>query len=102
MQLSSNVPHLVKKSYWGGSNERSAFLRMRKYSFDLDSVELTPEVLQQSDCVLIATNHDNFDYEMIKANAKLIVDTRWVTGNLPIISCGHKGMISPQRHRGRI
>jgi len=28
--------------------------------------------------VLIATNHDDFDYEMIKANAKLIVDTRGV------------------------
>jgi len=54
------------------------FPRMRRYSFDLDSVELTPEVLQQADCVLIATNHDDFDYEMIKANAKLIVDTRGV------------------------
>ena len=54
------------------------FPRMRRYSFDLDSVELTPEVLQQVDCVLIATNHDDFDYEMIKANAKLIVDTRGV------------------------
>jgi UDP-N-acetyl-D-glucosamine dehydrogenase len=54
------------------------FPRMRKYSFDLDSVELTPEVLQQVDCVLIATNHDDFDYEMIKANAKIIVDTRGV------------------------
>jgi UDP-N-acetyl-D-glucosamine dehydrogenase len=54
------------------------FPRMRKYSFDLDSVELTPEVLQQADCVLIATNHDDFDYEMIKGNAKIIVDTRGV------------------------
>lgn len=52
------------------------FPKMRKYSFDLDSVELTPEVLQQADCVLIATNHDDFDYEMIRANAKIIVDTR--------------------------
>ena len=54
------------------------FPRMRKYSFDLDSVELIPEVLQQADCVLIATNHDDFDYEMIAEHAKLIVDTRGV------------------------
>ncbi|MEA3421235.1 MAG: UDP binding domain-containing protein [Acidobacteriota bacterium] len=54
------------------------FPKMRKYSFDLDSVELTPEVLQQADCVLIAINHDDFDYEMIKANPKIIVDTRGV------------------------
>jgi UDP-N-acetyl-D-glucosamine dehydrogenase len=54
------------------------FPKMRKYSFDLDSVELNPEVLQQADCVLIATNHDDFDYEMIAEHAGLIVDTRGV------------------------
>ncbi len=28
--------------------------------------------------MLIATNHDDFDYEMIKTHAKIIVDTRGV------------------------
>lgn len=54
------------------------FPKMRKYSFDLDSIILNPEVLLQADCVVIATNHDDFDYEMIAAHANLVVDTRGV------------------------
>lgn len=54
------------------------FPKMRKYSFDLESVSLNSEVLRQADCIVIATNHDNFDYEMIAEYAKLVVDTRGV------------------------
>lgn len=52
------------------------FPKMRNYSFDLHSVEINPEKLSQFDCVLIATDHDIFDYEMIQKNSQLIVDTR--------------------------
>ena len=52
------------------------FPAMRKYQFDLQSVELSQEVVQSYDCVLLATNHDCFDYPMIKENAALIIDTR--------------------------
>lgn len=54
------------------------FQRMRRYYFDLQSEELTAENISSYDCVLIATNHDEFDYELIKQNAQLIVDTRGV------------------------
>ena len=54
------------------------FPKMRRYHFDLASVELTPQSLASYDLVLIATNHDVFDYAMIKQHAKLIVDTRGV------------------------
>ena len=49
---------------------------IRKYSFKLTSVQLTPENLSAFDCVLLATDHDKFDYGLIKENAKLIVDSR--------------------------
>ncbi|NCC40345.1 MAG: nucleotide sugar dehydrogenase [Gammaproteobacteria bacterium] len=52
------------------------FLPMRKHDFDLESVPLTPETLATTDCVLLATDHDRFDYDLIKAHAPLIVDTR--------------------------
>jgi UDP-N-acetyl-D-glucosamine dehydrogenase len=52
------------------------FLPMRKHDFDLESVPLTPETLAATDCVLLATDHDRFDYNLIKAHASLIVDTR--------------------------
>lgn len=54
------------------------FPEMRDYYFDLESVDLNPAVVAEYDLVLIATNHDLFDYDMIKSNARLIVDTRGV------------------------
>lgn len=54
------------------------FPRMREHYFDLTSINLTPEAVASFDVVLLATNHDAFDYSMIKENARLIVDTRGV------------------------
>jgi UDP-N-acetyl-D-glucosamine dehydrogenase len=54
------------------------FPRMREHHFDLRSTELTADVLQQQDLVLLATDHELFDYDFIRRNARLIVDTRGV------------------------
>ena len=55
------------------------FPRMREYSFELKSVPLTADSLARFDCVLVATDHGNFDYELIRKHAKLIiVDSRGV------------------------
>jgi UDP-N-acetyl-D-glucosamine dehydrogenase len=54
------------------------FPQIRRGRFDLKSVELTPKTLAGYDAVLLATNHDAFDYQLIAAHAKLIVDTRGV------------------------
>lgn len=48
----------------------------REHHFDLSSVEISPQTLGQYDCILIASDHDRFDYDLIKAQASLIVDTR--------------------------
>jgi len=50
--------------------------KMRKYDLNMTSVDLTPESLASFDCVLIATHHSSYDWQMIAANAKLIIDTR--------------------------
>lgn len=42
----------------------------------LQSETLTPERLQQADCVVIVADHSSYDWNMIAENAKLIVDTR--------------------------
>ena len=54
------------------------FLRMRKHYFDLSSVPLTAETIADYDFILLATNHDAFDYTLIQKHAKLIIDTRGV------------------------
>lgn len=52
------------------------FPRMRRHHFDLRSVDLSPELLARVDCVLIGSDHDLFDYEMIRQHSRLVVDTR--------------------------
>jgi len=52
------------------------FPEMRKYSFDMQSVELTQENLRNTDCVVIVTNHEVTDWDAIAQYAPLIVDTR--------------------------
>jgi UDP-N-acetyl-D-glucosamine dehydrogenase len=54
--------------------------RLRHYdTFELDSVPLTPETLAAADCVLIATDHSDYDYASIVAASRLVVDTRNAT-----------------------
>lgn len=43
------------------------------------SVELTKEILDNADCVVITTNHSAFDIDFIIENSKLIVDLRNAT-----------------------
>jgi UDP-N-acetyl-D-glucosamine dehydrogenase len=42
----------------------------------LESVALTPDMLAGQDAVVIVTDHDNIDYDMISDNAPLVIDTR--------------------------
>ncbi|WP_172371589.1 nucleotide sugar dehydrogenase [Sporosarcina jiandibaonis] len=42
----------------------------------VETVMLTEEKLEEADLVVIATNHSEFDYELIKSTAKAILDTR--------------------------
>lgn len=53
-----------------------SFPKIRNHSFDLDSVELSAKKISNFDLVLLATDHDAFDYDAIRENANLIVDTR--------------------------
>ncbi len=50
--------------------------KMRKYDLGMKSVALTPASLAGYDCVLIATHHKAYDWQMIADHAKLILDTR--------------------------
>ncbi len=49
---------------------------MRKYNLSLNSIDLNIETISQMDCVVIATDHDAFNYEMIYKSSNLIIDTR--------------------------
>jgi UDP-N-acetyl-D-glucosamine dehydrogenase len=51
----------------------------RHYKVELDSVELTPALLAESDVVLIVTDHTAVDYAQVVEHAQLVVDTRNAT-----------------------
>jgi UDP-N-acetyl-D-glucosamine dehydrogenase len=52
------------------------FPKMREHHLDLVSQEMTPEFMRNVDCVVVATDHDAFDYAEIAKHTSLIVDTR--------------------------
>ena len=54
--------------------------KMRKYDVpDMQSSELTAEFLAGQDCVIIATDHSDYDYDFIVQHAPMILDTRNAT-----------------------
>lgn len=52
------------------------FPRKRDYHFDLQSVALTAAAIASYDCLVLATDHDGFDYPQLLQHARLMVDTR--------------------------
>jgi UDP-N-acetyl-D-glucosamine dehydrogenase len=54
------------------------FPPMRRYQFSLESVALTGEELRSFDAVVLATDHAAFDYDLIRSESQLIIDTRGV------------------------
>ena len=49
---------------------------MRKYNFELYSTDINPSMLSSYDAVVLCTDHDKLDYEMVLKNSALIIDTR--------------------------
>jgi UDP-N-acetyl-D-glucosamine dehydrogenase len=49
---------------------------MKNYSYSMSSVNLTATAIRSFDSVLLVTDHDCFDYELVQLHAQLIVDTR--------------------------
>jgi UDP-N-acetyl-D-glucosamine dehydrogenase len=71
-QVSYNDPHLPE------------FSGMRHYPhLDMKSTPLSEAVLQDSDLVLLVTDHSAYDYPWLASQARLIVDTRNAFRGLP-------------------
>ena len=49
---------------------------------EMTSCELTPQYLAEQDCVLIATDHTAYDYDLIVQHAQMVLDTRNATQNV--------------------
>ncbi len=52
--------------------------KMRAHRLKLASIDLDASSVASFDCIVVATDHDRFDWEMIGREARLIIDTRGV------------------------
>jgi UDP-N-acetyl-D-glucosamine dehydrogenase len=53
-----------------------SFPPMRKHQFALKSVPITIDSLAAFDAVVLATDHDAFDYDLIAGSSQLLIDSR--------------------------
>ena len=54
-----------------------SFSGLRHYpDIAMKSVELSEKKLKEYDCIVIVTNHSQYDYSWIVKNSRLIIDTR--------------------------
>ncbi len=58
--------------------------KMRLDGGSLTNTELTDEVLKESDCVVIVTDHSQLDYEKVVELGRLVIDTRNATRRLAL------------------
>ena len=50
--------------------------KLRNYNYEMKSIEISEFNLKKYDAVILATDHDLFDYDFIHKNSNLIIDTR--------------------------
>ena len=50
--------------------------KVRKYNYEIQFSQITKKDLNYFDCVVLITDHDYYDYDLIMNSSKLIIDTR--------------------------
>ena len=91
---SINIMELIKNQ--GGYVEYSdphipKFKEMRNFDFKLSSECLTSKSIAKYDAVILCTDHDNFDYDLIIDNAKLLIG--YQGAHIQLVSTKTKNLI---------
>ena len=50
--------------------------QLRKYSLDMTCADINKNEIESYDLILLLTDHDDFDYELIEKYSKHIIDAR--------------------------
>jgi len=88
LELIEKLEHLGAKVDYNDPHVPATH-KMRRHDLKMESVALTPSALRGYDCVLIATHHSAYDWQLVADNAQLIVDTRNAMKNVK----GHRDHI---------
>ena len=70
----------ISKIQWSDPHFKNRIL-IDKFNYNTKGIKLTPKILKSFDIVLLMTDHDKFQYEMIYKNSKKIIDCR---GRYPV------------------
>jgi UDP-N-acetyl-D-glucosamine dehydrogenase len=65
----------INKIQWSDPHFQNRIL-IDKFNYNTKGINLTPKVLKSFDIVLLMTDHDKFNYDMIYKNSKRIIDCR--------------------------
>lgn len=71
-----DVIHLLKEQGAIVTYHDSFITDLEVSEVPAQAVELSAETLKNADCVVVITNHDEYDWPWISSQARLIVDTR--------------------------
>ena len=52
--------------------------KMRNHNLSMKSIKITSKKIREYDVVIIVTNHDRLNYEFIRKNSNLLIDTRGI------------------------
>lgn len=75
------IDRLLEKGAEVSYNE--PFIPMNHQYRNISNSKLTQTALKESDCVIICTDHDQYDYQWIVDHASLIMDCRNATKGIP-------------------
>ena len=75
LELIEKLEHLGAKVDYNDPHVPATH-KMRRHDLKMESVAMTPEALRGYDCVLIATHHSAYDWQLLADHSQLIVDTR--------------------------
>ena len=70
----------IGKIQWSDPHINQAIL-INKFNYNKKGININPKNLKSFDVVLLMTDHDKFNYDMIYKNSKLIIDCR---GRFPV------------------
>ena len=51
---------------------------LRNHDISMSSIKINSKIINKFDAVIIVTDHDKFNYELIRKNSKLLIDTRGI------------------------
>jgi UDP-N-acetyl-D-glucosamine dehydrogenase len=75
LELIEKLEHLGAKVDYNDPHVPATH-KMRRHDLKMESVALTSDALRGYDCVMIATHHSAYDWQLVADHSQLIVDTR--------------------------